>query len=145
MANKKITIEATIHAPIGRVWELWTKPEHIMKWNNASEDWHTPAATNDVREGGKFDFRMEAKDGTAGFDFEGVYDEVATEDWLAYTISDGRKVEVSFEDEGDGDTHITETFEIENENSEEMQRQGWQAILDSFKGYAEGAFNGSKS
>lgn len=137
MANTKITIETDVNAPLSKVWETWTKPEHIVKWNNASPDWHSPRAENDVREGGKFLIRMESKDGKEGFDFAGTYDEVATEDFISYTIGDGRKVEISFEDEGDGKTHVTETFEAESENPVEMQRAGWQAILDNFKKYAE--------
>jgi uncharacterized protein YndB with AHSA1/START domain len=138
MADKtKVTVEANIHAPIERVWEMWTKPEHIIKWNNASDGWHSPKAENDLREGGKFMCRMEAKDGSAGFDFAGTYDEVAGEDFISYTMDDGRKVEVSFEDEGNGKTHITETFETEDQNPVEMQREGWQAILNNFKKYVE--------
>lgn len=137
MANQKITVSAKIKAPLSKVWEFWTKPEHIVKWNAASPDWHTPKAENDVREGGRFLMRMEARDGSQGFDFAGVYDEVAKEDFIAYTIGDGRKVEVSFEDYGPGESSVTETFETESENPVEMQRQGWQAILDNFKKYAE--------
>jgi len=139
MENKtKITIETTVHAPVEKVWEFWTKPEHITKWNNASEGWHSPRAENDVRPGGKFNIRMESRDGKEGFDFGGTYEEVAVNDFISYTMGDGRKVEVSFEDEGNGKTHITETFDPENQNSIEMQKTGWQAILNNFKRYAEG-------
>lgn len=132
----KVTVEVEIHAPIKKVWEMWTKPEHIVKWNSASEDWHSPKAENDVREGGKFNIRMESKDGKEGFDFSGTYDEVAVEDFISYTMDDGRRVDVSFEDDGDK-THVTETFEAEDDNSIEVQKGGWQAILNNFKKYVE--------
>lgn len=131
-----ITVEATIHAPVQKVWDYWTKPEHITQWSNASDDWHTPRAENDVRTGGRFLSRMEAKDGSAGFDFSGVYDEVKENKLLAYTIDDGRKVTVTFSPNGN-ETQVSETFEAEDINSPEMQKGGWQAILDSFKRYTE--------
>jgi uncharacterized protein YndB with AHSA1/START domain len=131
-----ITIETTVNAPVEKVWKLWTGPEHIMKWNNASDDWHTPSAKNDLRVGGQFTFRMEAKDGSFGFDFGGVYDEVKTNELIAYTIGDGRKVKVHFTKQ-DNVTKVVETFEAENTHSIEMQRGGWQNILDNFKKYAE--------
>lgn len=131
-----ITIEAIVNAPVETVWNAWTAPEHIVKWNNASEDWHTPIVENDLRTGGKFLSRMEAKDGSFGFDFAGIYDEVKTNEIIAYTLGDDRKVHISFS--GDGDTtKITETFEAENTNPIEMQKGGWQAILDNFKKHAE--------
>src|ERR1700753_2969651 len=132
----KITVGATVNAPVSKVWELWSGPEHIVKWNNASPDWHTPRAENDLRTGGKLSARMEAKDGSFGFDFWGIYDEVIEHQLISYTIGDGRKVEILFSPDG-GSTKITETFEAENQNPIEMQRGGWQAILDSFKHYAE--------
>ena len=131
-----ITIEANVNAPIEKVWELWTKPEHITKWNNASDDWHTPRAENDLRMGGKFLSRMEAKDGSFGFDFSGVYDEVKTNDLIAYTMDDGRKAKITFTKNGNT-TKVIETFEAENENPIEMQKDGWQAILNNFKKYTE--------
>jgi uncharacterized protein YndB with AHSA1/START domain len=131
-----ITVEATINAPVEKVWKLWTLPEHITKWNNASDDWHTPHAENDLRAGGKFLSRMEAKDGSMGFDFGGVYDEVKTNELIAYTLGDGRKVKVTFTKQGNA-TKVVTTFEAENENPVEMQRGGWQAILDNFKKYTE--------
>ena len=134
--KQKITIEATVNAPVEKVWELWTGPEHITKWNNASDDWHTTRAENDLRAGGKFLSRMEAKDGSFGFDFEGTYTQVRTNEAIVYTIADGRKVEVTFTSAGDT-TKVVETFEAESENPIEMQRGGWQAILNSFKKYAE--------
>jgi len=132
----KITVETTVNAPIYQVWELWTSPQHITKWNNASDDWHTPFAENDLRKGGKFTSRMEARDKSAGFDFGGVYDEVKTNQLIEYTMEDGRKVRIVFTDLGD-ETKIAETFEAEEENSIDMQRDGWQSILDNFKRYAE--------
>src|SRR6478672_10793606 len=107
--NQTITVETTVAAPIGKVWEYWTEPTHIKKWNNASDDWHTPQAENDLRVGGKFSARMEAKDGSFGFDFGGVYDEVVTNKRIAYTLGDDRTVEIDFTETADG-VHILETF-----------------------------------
>lgn len=131
-----ITVENTVNAPAEKVWQYWTAPEHIMRWNNASEDWHTPRAQNDVRTGGTFSIRMEAKDGTFGFDFGGVYDAVKENEYIEYTMGDGRKVKVQFMPL-ENKTKVTESFEAETTNSEEMQRGGWQAILDNFKRYTE--------
>jgi len=136
MEKKPITVSATVEAPIEKVWEFWTLPEHIMQWNNASDDWHSPKSINDLRTGGKFLTRMEAKDGSMGFDFGGVYDVVIPNDKIEYTMGDGRKVVVDFTD-NKNQTTIEETFEAESENSPELQQQGWQAILDNFKKYAE--------
>lgn len=135
--NKTITVENTVNAPVEKVWEFWTGPEHITKWSNASDDWHTPFAENDLRTGGKFMSRMEAKDGSFGFDFGGVYDDVVTHERIAYTMGDGRKVAIAFSSNGN-ETKVTETFEPENQNPLEMQQAGWQAILDNFKKYTEG-------
>jgi uncharacterized protein YndB with AHSA1/START domain len=131
-----ITIQATIDAPIETVWKNWTTPGDIIKWNNASDDWHTTRAENDLSVGGKFLSRMEAKDGSMGFDFAGVYDKVITNELIEYTIGDGRKVKVSFIPEN-GKTKVVSEFEAEGTNSVEMQRGGWQAILDNFKKYTE--------
>ena len=131
-----ITVESTVNAPVEKVWNYWTSPEHIIHWNNASDDWHTPFAENDIRTDGKFLSRMEAKDGSMGFDFAGVYDEVVPNELIAYTMGDGRKVKIIFSAQGD-QTKVVETFEAENENSVELQRGGWQAILDNFKRYTE--------
>lgn len=131
-----ITIERTVKAPVVIVWQNWTEPGHITKWNAASEDWHTPYAESDLKPGGKFLSRMEAKDGTFGFDFYGTFTEVKTNEYLWYTLGDGRKVTVDFLEEGD-ETRIIETFEAESENTVEMQKAGWQAILDNFKKYTE--------
>lgn len=136
--NERVTITVTTHvnAPIEKVWEFWTLPKHITHWNNASDDWHTPHATNDLKTGGKFNFRMEAKDGSFGFDFEGIYDKIETNQVIDYTITDGRKVHILFEALGDT-TVITERFEAEEVNSIELQLTGWQAILNNFKKYTE--------
>jgi uncharacterized protein YndB with AHSA1/START domain len=131
-----ITVAVTVNAPVEKVWDSWTAPEHIIQWSNASDEWHTPRATNDLRVGGAFLSRMEAKDGSFGFDFGGVYDEVKTNELIAYTIGDGRKVKVSFTGNGNT-TAITETFEAETTHSIEMQQGGWQSILENFKKYTE--------
>lgn len=132
----QITVETPVKAPIEKVWKLWTAPEHITKWNNASETWHTPAAQNDLKVNGRFVYRMEAKDGSFGFDFGGVYDEVKPNEAIAYKIDDGRKVKVVFAKEGNT-TKVIETFEAEDENSLDLQQDGWQAILNNFKKYVE--------
>jgi predicted lactoylglutathione lyase/uncharacterized protein YndB with AHSA1/START domain len=131
-----ITVTATVNAPVEKVWQLWTEPSHIEKWNNASDDWHTPHATNDLRPGGKFLSRMEARDGSMGFDFEGVYTEVAVNTQISYEMADGRKVSITFESQGNA-TKVTETFDPETINPLEMQRGGWQSILNNFKNYTE--------
>jgi uncharacterized protein YndB with AHSA1/START domain len=131
-----ITVEATVHAPITTVWDSWNNPDHITQWAFASPDWHTPWAKNDLRVGGSFSSRMEAKDGSFGFEFGGVYDAVTTNELIAYTMADGRKVMVEFSAEGDA-TKVVERFDAENENPVDMQQMGWQAILDNFKKYTE--------
>ena len=138
METKKtnITVQTTVEAPIEKVWNAWNKPEHITQWNSASEDWHTPKASNDLRVGGKFNATMAAKDGSMSFDFEGTYTKVKQNEAIEYTIADGRAVKVAF-DSKDGKTQVTETFEAESENPIEMQRGGWQAILNNFKKYTE--------
>ena len=132
----KITVEATVNAPVEKVWKSWSEPQHIKNWCAASEDWHAPKAENDLRTGGTFSTRMEAKDGSFGFDFGGVYDNVKKNELIEYTMGDGRKVQVTFSPAGD-QTKIVETFDAEATNSVEMQRGGWQAILDNFKKYTE--------
>lgn len=131
-----ITIEATINAPVTTVWKKWTTPEDITRWNNASDDWHTPHAENDLRIGGKFLSRMEAKDGSYGFDFWGIYDAIKTNELIEYTMGDGRKAKVTFSSVNDK-TKIITIFEAETENSIELQKGGWQAILNNFKKYTE--------
>jgi uncharacterized protein YndB with AHSA1/START domain len=136
MEKTIITVENTINAPVEKVWETWTMPEHITQWCNASDDWHTPKAENDVRVGGSFSTRMEAKDGSFGFDFGGIYDAVRINDYMEYTLGDGRKVQITFTPQGNK-TKLVESFEAESENPIDMQRGGWQAILDNFKKYTE--------
>src|SRR5215510_2326473 len=122
-AKQVITVENIVNAPIEKVWECWTKQEHITKWNFASDDWHSPKAENDLRVGGNFVYRMEAKDGSMGFDFGGVYDVIKDNAYIEYTIGDGRKVKVTFSAQGDK-TKVTESFEAEGTHSLEMQRGG---------------------
>lgn len=136
METTKITVQSTIQADTQKVWDFYTQPEHIIGWNFASDDWHCPRATNDLRVGGKFSARMEAKDGSYGFDFNTLYDEVEVHEKIAYTMEDGRKAAITFSGEN-GATLVTVTFDAENQNDLEMQRSGWQAILDNFKKYVE--------
>ena len=131
-----ITVETTVDAPAKKVWEYWTRPAHIMQWNHAVDTWHSPTAENDLRVGGRFVYRMEAKDGGMGFDFGGVYDVVRPLEYIEYAIDDGRKVKINFSPKGNS-THIRETFEAESENPIDMQKGGWQSILDNFKKYTE--------
>ncbi|MBP9097435.1 MAG: SRPBCC family protein [Ferruginibacter sp.] len=131
-----ITVSVDVESPVSKVWKYWTSPEHIMQWNNASDDWHTPRAENDLRAGGKFLYRMEAKDGSMGFDFSGEYDEIVEFKLIRYTLADSRKVTIEFSGTGNV-TQIVETFEAETENSAELQQYGWQCILDNFKKHAE--------
>ena len=131
-----ITVQATINAQIEKVWKFWTDPEHIVNWNNASDDWHTPRAENDLRASGRFLSRMEARDGSSGFDFAGKYTTVEHYKQIEYVLDDGRNVQVIFIPRGNVTT-VTEAFEAEQTNTEEMQEAGWQAILDNFKKYTE--------
>ena len=131
-----ITVQTILKAPIEKVWELWISPEHITQWNHASADWHTPYAENDLKVGGKFKYTMAAKDGSMQFDFGGTYTEIVNHSLIAYTIDDGRKVKITFESQENG-VEITEKFDPETENSEALQQQGWQAILDNFKKHVE--------
>lgn len=134
--SKLITITTTVKADIQKAWNSWTQPEHITQWNHASDDWHCPKAANDLRAGGTFSATMASRDGKMSFDFAGVYDEVVPQKKLAYHMGDGRKVAVAFE-EKNGHTTITETFDAENQNPIEMQRAGWQAILDNYRKHTE--------
>lgn len=131
-----IMIETIVNRPFDTVWKAWTLPQHIMAWNNASEDWYTPSAENDIRAGGSFSYKMAARDGSFRFDFSGKYDEVIFGQKIAYTLDDGRKVVIDFL-EMDGAVKMIETFEAEDTNSLELQKTGWQAILDNFKRYTE--------
>jgi uncharacterized protein YndB with AHSA1/START domain len=138
MTNKSpITVQTLVNVPLEKAWKCWTDPAHITQWNHASDDWHCPKATNDPRTGGKFSATMAARDGSMSFNFEGVYDEVIPLQKLAYQMPGGRNVLVTFAAEGSG-TLVTETFDPEDMNPEEMQRAGWQAILDNYKQHTEG-------
>ena len=134
--NQPITISTTVNAPIEKVWDYWNKPEHISKWAFASDDWMAEGKENDLRVGGKFLTTMSAKDKSASFDFEGMYSAVEENKLIEYDMSDGRHVKTAFETTPQG-ILITQTFDPENENTLEMQKEGWQAILNSFKEYSE--------
>jgi uncharacterized protein YndB with AHSA1/START domain len=136
MNTNKITIQATISADRKKVWDFYTNPDHITKWNFATDDWHCPNATNDMRVGGKYLARMEAKDGSFGFDFEAVYEEIIEGEKFTFTMTDGRQATVNFKKLSDK-TEVTVIFDPETENPVELQREGWQAILNNFKKYAE--------
>lgn len=131
----KITVETLVNAPIAKVWSAYTTPDDIKQWNAASDDWHTPAATVDLREGGKFSSRMEAKDGSVGFDFEGTYTKIVQHKLIEYSFGD-RAAQVEFTD-GQGGVTVRVTFDAETTFSEEQQRFGWQAILNNFKRHVE--------
>lgn len=136
METAKIKVEAIVSSEISKTWDAYTKPSHITKWNFASEDWHCPKAENNLKAGGKYLARMEAKDGSFGFDFTAIYDEVLQQERLVYTLADGRQASVEFSTTTKG-TRITVAFDPESENSIDMQRDGWQAILNNFKKYLE--------
>jgi len=132
----RVTVEATANVPVEKAWEAWNTPNDIMQWNAADPSWHSPSSENDLRVGGMFKHRMEAKDGSFGFDFEGVYDRVELHKEITYTMGDGRKATTLFTEQ-DGKTHIATTFDAETENDPEFQKQGWQAILNNFVRYVE--------
>jgi uncharacterized protein YndB with AHSA1/START domain len=132
----KITVETAVNAGLNSVWDAFNNPADIMQWNAAQDDWHTTQAAVDLREGGTFKSRMEAKDGSAGFDFEGVYTRVEPKKAIEFRMSDGREVRVEFL-ERDGEVLVKETFDAETESAPELQRQGWQAILDNFGRHVE--------
>ena len=131
-----ITIQATVKAPLSKVWQFWTSPEHITQWNFADVSWHSPHAENDLQVGGKFSYRMEARDGSAGFDFWGIYTAIKEHERIESELGDGRKLSVSFSGSA-SETKIVESFEAESENSIELQKNGWQAILNNFKKHTE--------
>lgn len=131
----RITVESTTSAPITQVWAAYTTPEDIKQWNAASDDWHTTAATVDLREGGAFSSRMEAKDGSMGFDFAGTYTKIVPQALIEYSFGD-RTAQVEFID-GSGGVKVRVTFDAETTFPVEHQRQGWQAILDNFARYVE--------
>ena len=135
-AKTAITISTIVDAPIEKAWKKWTHPDEITHWNFASDDWCSPRAENDLRRGGRFNYRMEARDGSVGFDFWGVYEKVMVYKEIDYKMGDGRKAKVVFSPLK-AKTKITETFEAEETNPIELQRNGWQAILDNFKKYTE--------
>ena len=137
--NTAVTIQAIIDAPVEKVWHHWTSPESIKAWNQASDDWHTTRAENDLRKGGRFMSRMEAKDGSFGFDFEGIYDEVKPYELIAYSLGDNRQVKIAFTNLGQ-QTRVEETFDAESTNPVELQKNGWQAILNNFKKFVEAAY-----
>jgi uncharacterized protein YndB with AHSA1/START domain len=132
----KIDIQSFVNVSTKEVWEFYTNPEHIVNWNFASPNWHCPSAQNDLRPGGKYSARMEAKDGSFGFDFEAIYDTVYPLEGFTYTMEDGRQVDTQFIEEETG-TLIKVSFDPEDQNSLELQRAGWQAILNNFTSYAE--------
>ncbi|TGL64163.1 SRPBCC family protein [Leptospira sarikeiensis] len=136
MDLKQITVQSTIAANAKKTWDYYTEPEHITKWNFATDDWQCPWAKNDLQPGGKYSARMEAKDGSFGFEFEAIYDTIVPEKNLSYTMGDGRKATVQFESKNE-QTFVTVSFDPETVNPIEMQRGGWQAILDNFKKYTE--------
>jgi uncharacterized protein YndB with AHSA1/START domain len=131
-----ITVQTIINASIEKVWDFWTNPIHIVKWNNASDDWHTPFAENDLTVDRRFKYSMAAKDGSMCFDFEGTYTKIEKHSKIEYILDDERKVQIIFEATKNG-IKLTESFDPENENTEELQKNGWQAILDNFKKYVE--------
>ena len=131
-----ITVQTTIKASIEKVWNCWTHPTHIINWNFASDDWCCPKAINDLKPNGKFSWRMEAKDGSMGFDFTGIYEQIIEKELIIYKLSDGRLVKIDFSQLG-AEVKLSETFEPEGINSGEQQRAGWQAILINFKNYVE--------
>lgn len=136
MSNNAITIETTVNVPVEKAWIYCNEPKHIMNWCAASDDWQAPAATNDLRNGGTFSTTMAARDGSMSFDFGGTYDQVTPHENISYTLGDGRKVMIRFEKSGNG-TRIVETFDPESQNPVDMQRAGWQAIMDNYKKYTE--------
>ena len=135
-SESKITVEASVNAPIEKVWNCYAQPEHITKWNFASDDWHCPSAENDLRVGGKINARMEAKDGSNGFDFEAIYTEIIPHKKIAYKMLDDRNAEINFNEIGN-QTEVIITFEAENVYPIDLQKAGWQAILNNFKEYVE--------
>lgn len=137
-ARTALTVQVTVNVPVAKAWTYFNEPQHIMNWAFASPDWHAPASTNDLRTGGSFSTTMAAKDGSYSFDFAGIYDAVEEYKLIEYTMGDGRRVKVVFEDKGN-ETHITETFDAEDTNALEMQQAGWQAILNNYKQYTEAA------
>lgn len=133
-----ITVAVTVNSSVEKVWEYWTGPQHITNWNYASDDWHCPKADNNLVIGGRFSYTMAAVDGSSQFDFSGHHTEVKPYEKIKTLLDDGRKMEVIFEKKDESSTSVVETFEAETENPIELQRSGWQAILNNFKKYSEG-------
>ncbi|MBU2950544.1 SRPBCC domain-containing protein [Tamlana agarivorans] len=133
---KIITVQTTVKAEIDRVWDCWTKPEHILNWNFASDTWCCPKADNDLKPNGQFSWRMEAKDGSMGFDFTGTYVNIIKKELITYKMADGRFVKITFS-ENEDEIMISETFDAEGTHADEQQRTGWQAIIENFKKYVE--------
>src|SRR5688500_18432913 len=131
-----ITVQTTVEKPVEKVWESWNEPRHIKQWCHASDDWHAPYSENDLRKDGTFKTTMAAKDGSFSFDYGGVYTNVQTNKVIEYVMTDGWKVKTVFDSNGN-ETKVTETFDPESENPIDMQRAGWQAILENFKKYTE--------
>ena len=132
----KISVEALVKSDINTVWRSWTTPEDINQWNAASDDWHNPRSENDLKVGGRFSYRMEARDGSRGFDFEGTYTKIDDKSLIEFKMDDGRLVSIDFRPENDG-VRVIETFDAEGEHSAEQQRQGWQSIIDNFARHVE--------
>ncbi len=134
--DEKIKINTKINAPIQKVWDYYNNPEHVTKWNAATEDWHSPKAVNDLKVGGSFNYRMEARDGSEGFDFTGIYDKIDINKFIQYTMTDGRVVKIQFNGD-ESSTAIEIEFDAETFNTIEVQKDGWQSILNNFKNYVE--------
>lgn len=132
-----VTVETIVKSPVEKVWESWTTPDDIIHWNQASADWHCPKAENNLVVGGRFSYTMAAVDGSASFDFSGTYTQIERLKEINYELDDNRQVQIIFERQSESATKIIEIFEIESENSEKLQRDGWQAIIDNFKNYTE--------
>jgi uncharacterized protein YndB with AHSA1/START domain len=133
----EIAIETTVHAPLDQVWSAWITPDDIKQWNSASDDWHCPAAEMDLRVGGTFTYRMEARDSSMGFDFQGTFTSIRELQTIEYALDDDRKVRIDFSETEQG-TRVVETFDADDEFAAEQQRQGWQSILNKFKKHVEG-------
>ncbi len=136
MSKDRITVQTKIQAPIEKVWRFYTESKYVVEWNFATDEWHCPKAENDLQKGGEFNLRMEAKDGSMGFDFTGKYEEVIPNELISYKIADGRSVDVEFS-ESKNEVSLKQTFDAEGTNSDEQQKNGWQAILNNFKKYVE--------
>ena len=133
----QLTVTTEINKPINEAWNFFNNPKHIVNWNFAHESWECPLAKNDLKVGGKLEVRMQAKDGSFGFDLVGIYDEIVENELIKYHFEDGRNIEIIFEKLSDNKTKVTENFDPENMNPLDFQKDGWQAILDNFKSYVE--------